>query len=291
MFTQFFENYLVNKGIITNEQLKKALSKKNDIKVKLGTLAIEKGYMTFEEIEKIHELQKTSDEKMGVLAIKNGYLTNEQVDELLSKQGSDYMLLMQALLDTNTINKEQFQNIVNQYKEKFESIEKIEDKIERLAKLLELFSDLYDFSDLTEELISQYFILLINDVIRFIGDDFVFEGITREKVSKLDVTFSQSTESKFEINTMFNMSQGVAIEFASRFAKEHFEVLNQEVEEILCNFLNTHNKIFINKLLNQYGIEINLNKAFKLDNIEEKEGTIIKLGYTFGRVEFIVFKL
>lgn len=290
MFTQFFGNYLINEEIITTQQLIEALSKKNETKVKLGTLAINKGYMTVDQVEKIHQLQKIKDKKIGDLAIEEGYLTSEQVIELLSSQSPDYLSLAQALLDINAITKEQFKNIINEYKEKFEILEKEEANIEKLAKLLELFYEIYDFSGLTDEIISQYFILLINNFIRFIGDDFVFVSMTREKVSSLNTIFTQDIREKIKIGSILQLDKDSLIGFASRFAEEEFNEVNEYVEASVCDFLNVHNGMFIVNLSNQYGIELTLTQPDKKEKVEAEEAIIIKLEYPFGKVDFIISK-
>lgn len=291
MFTQFFGNYLINAGIITTEQLIQALVQINSTKLKLGDLAINKGYMSIEEVEKIHELQKVNDKKMGDLAIGEGYLTAEQVLELLSSQNPQYLALCQALLNNGAIDQNQFKNITKLYKEKFQILEKEEEcQIEKLAKLLELFYNLYDFSGLTDEIISKYFILLINNFIRFIGDDFVFISMTREKISLSDITFSQGIKNKLNINSILTLDEKAAIGFASRFSKQSFSKVDEYVESAISDFLNLHNGMFIVNLSNQYGIELDLTNSTKNYNFEEKEVIVIKLEYTFGKVNFIICK-
>lgn len=49
MYTQFFGNFLLSKGYITNEQLFDALKEKAQKHAKLGTLAIHSGLMTAAE--------------------------------------------------------------------------------------------------------------------------------------------------------------------------------------------------------------------------------------------------
>ena len=51
MYTQFFGNFLLSKGYITNEQLFDALKEKAQKHAKLGTLAIHSGVMTAAEVD------------------------------------------------------------------------------------------------------------------------------------------------------------------------------------------------------------------------------------------------
>ncbi len=78
----FFGNYLLEKDIITTEQLLDALQEQSKVHLKLGTLAIHEGYMTAGEVDNIIIMQTHQDKKFGELAIEEGYLTEEQVNAL-----------------------------------------------------------------------------------------------------------------------------------------------------------------------------------------------------------------
>ena len=82
MYTQFFGNFLLSKGYITNEQLFDALKEKAQKHAKLGTLAILSGLMTAAEVDSVIVEQTHQDKKFGELTIEMGYLPAEQVKEL-----------------------------------------------------------------------------------------------------------------------------------------------------------------------------------------------------------------
>ena len=104
MYTQFFGNYLLEKGILTTSQLTDALTEQSKVHIKLGTLAIHAGYMTAGEVDSVVVLQTHQDKKFGELAIEEGYLTEEQVQSLLDAQTPDYLLLGQVLKKTTAIS-------------------------------------------------------------------------------------------------------------------------------------------------------------------------------------------
>lgn len=115
MYTQFFGNYLLEKDIITTEQLLDALQEQSKVHLKLGTLAIHEGYMTAGEVDNIIIMQTHQDKKFGELAIEEGYLTEEQVNALLEAQKPDYLLLGQALIEKGILTNTQFENILIEY--------------------------------------------------------------------------------------------------------------------------------------------------------------------------------
>ncbi|HOA79999.1 MAG TPA: chemotaxis protein CheX, partial [Defluviitaleaceae bacterium] len=65
MFTQYFGNYLLNKGYLTAEQLHDALEEIKDARLKLGVLSVNAGYMTAEQTEEVNEAQKKYDKRFG----------------------------------------------------------------------------------------------------------------------------------------------------------------------------------------------------------------------------------
>ena len=79
MFSQYFGNYLLNRGIIKPEQLTDALEYQRSVHLKLGVIAVNAGYMTPAQVEEIHNMQKKVDKRFGELAIEKGYITGQQL--------------------------------------------------------------------------------------------------------------------------------------------------------------------------------------------------------------------
>ena len=91
MLCQLFGRYLVDKGVITNEDYANAVRKQLDVRVKLGIIAVAEGLLTEEQTETINKLQMQFDKRFGDIAVEKGFLTDEQVGALLKKQGNPYM--------------------------------------------------------------------------------------------------------------------------------------------------------------------------------------------------------
>lgn len=56
MFNQYFGNYLLERNIISPEELRQALEEQKSVKVRLGVMAIETGYMNAAQVERVHKL-------------------------------------------------------------------------------------------------------------------------------------------------------------------------------------------------------------------------------------------
>ena len=111
MFTQFFGNFLLKKGVIDAEQLLTILQNQNNVKIKLGTLAMCEGYMTASEVEKIHILQTHVDKKFGELAIEEGYLT-----EFLDQHKQEVTTMLSELFDEQA-QREQYDKAIRKESE------------------------------------------------------------------------------------------------------------------------------------------------------------------------------
>ena len=74
MLTQFFGNYLLEKNIITSDQLLQALDRKHNTSQSLDALALSSGYMSKDEIEDVHNMQCVRDDEFVRLALHMGYL-------------------------------------------------------------------------------------------------------------------------------------------------------------------------------------------------------------------------
>lgn len=86
MFSQLFGKYLVDNKVITKEQLDEVISKMENVRAKLGFIAVSEGILTKEKAEEINILQTQKDAKFGDIAVEEGYITKEQLEDMLNKQ-------------------------------------------------------------------------------------------------------------------------------------------------------------------------------------------------------------
>ena len=97
MVSGIIGNYLIEKGVLTREQLDQAIEEQQKARVKLGLIAVAEGLMTTEEADIVNMLQTAMDKRFGDIAVEKGYLTQGQVEALLKKQGNAYLAFAQAL--------------------------------------------------------------------------------------------------------------------------------------------------------------------------------------------------
>ncbi len=290
MHTQFFGNFLLNKGVISPEQLIDVLKIRSSAHKKLGTLAIHSGYMSANEVEDVFITQTHYDKRFGELAIELGYLTQEQVDELLTIQLPDYMLLGQILVEQNILTHVEFENLITEYKSIYEiyDLELIEEQQHMVDKLL---SNFYLPEDLPHaEYILSYLTLLFNDLVRFIGEDFTTLDIINLPEVPVSFCVSQEIEGTFSFLSALDMEQDAAIAFAGRYVDEEFEEFNEYVNASMEDFLNLHNGLYSVNMSNDYSMELHLQPPQSHENTllaTDHPFYMLPVIFSFGTINFL----
>lgn len=290
MYTQFFGNYLLEKGILTTSQLTDALTEQSKVHIKLGTLAIHAGYMTAGEVDSVVVLQTHQDKKFGELAIEEGYLTEEQVQSLLDAQTPDYLLLGQVLIEQGILTNTQFENLLIEYQSENEICDLDLSNFQK-KKFDEMVSQICEFSDsVQEERLVEYLQLFVNNLIRFIGNDFTLLNPIPCNEYPSVYGVAQTVYGSFELQSLLDTNETTAIEFASRYANESFSDFDEYVKAALEDFLNLHNGLFNVNMSNEYSLELMLTPPEA--HINEVIGYdaphyILPIIYPFGTLNFV----
>ncbi len=287
MFTQFFGNYLLNEKLVTPEQLVDALQDKKNTRMKLGVLAINAGYMTASQVERVHEMQKKMDKRFGDTAVELGYVTDEQVGELLHAQPVGYLLLGQALVDKGYMDNAAFESAINAYKEKY-SLSDEDIASNEQGKTETLVTSLCDFSKTKNpELYEEFVSLLINNLIRFVGDDFTPLNPEYSINSTSFKSTSQEVNGEFSTVTRIFADETTLIEFAERYSGEEINELNEYVEASGQDFINLHNGLFTVNVSNNQQIELTLTPPTPLAGLNPMDVDnclVLPFQYPFGTI-------
>lgn len=289
MYTQFFGHYLLNKKIVTPEQLQEALEVKNDTKVKLGALAINAGYMTAQQVEEVHEEQKRVDKRIGDIAVSLGYLTDDQVTELLKQQKTANLLLGQALIDKGYITNAQFESAINGYKSESDLNEDdVSDE-----QLLLVVKDICRSSNIEDDYFYTYIALIIKNFIRFIGDDFVPMNALEISQYRCDCISSQEVCGSFNAYTALCGDSTTLLQLGSRYAQEQLEAYDEYAEAAVGEFLNLQNGLFSVNMSNTKGVELTITPQQAERNAEltfENSGVIVPFAFSFGTLNVVIYE-
>lgn len=294
MFTQFFGNYLLNEGYLTSEQLTEALRDMKESRPKFGVLAMNEGYLTGEQIEYLHQKQMFENKRIGDLAVSMGYITQQQVEELLAKQPAGYLMLGQTLVDKGYISNIQFSEAINEYKKMYSLSEKDlqENHVEKFEKLM---SELYLNDDIeAKEEYVEYIGLLFNNIIRFIGDDFIPLEVPQMADSSRCNCAYQDIEGEISFRSVIEGEGSTLLQFAARYAGDEFEEADEYVMASAEDFLNLINGLFAVNMSNEKNMELKLAPPQFSTECNSVRGEVIcclPIGFTFGTINFIMTKV
>lgn len=292
MFTQLFASYLLNKKLITPEQLKDALDYQKTVHVKLGVMAVNSSFMTAEDVNKVHKMQCKVDKKFGELAIEMGFLDEKKLEILLATQKSDYLLLGQTLIEKEYMTLEEFDQSLSNYKEDHNLTDEKFNSLQN-ENIDEIISILYNFNgSSSNHTYKNYLSLLLRNIIRFIDSNFRPLDIVPITNYSLQCSVSQRITGDVSFNTYISTDEETFISFAEKFAKESYSINNEYVQAAVGEFLNLVNGIYLVNMSND-DIELELTpQGIVSDSTlsDLSEAFCIPLVFSFGIVDIIVSK-
>lgn len=103
MAVKFFGQFLVEKGIVSREDLLAAIALQEQKNLKFGEMAVAMGYVTAADIERAHNAQFSQDMKLGDILLAIGLLTAEQLQEVVARQKATHLYIGEALVQAGAL--------------------------------------------------------------------------------------------------------------------------------------------------------------------------------------------
>lgn len=287
MFTQYFGQYLLNRGYLTPEQLQECLELQKDTRLKLGVLAVNAGYMTANEADMINEEQKRYDKRFGELAIELGYLKREQVEELLSSQKFGHLLLGQAIVDKEYMTLQEFEKAIKEYKKDYSITDEEFDALQRddVNEIVNTFIKIERSKN--EKVLKGYLALLTRNLIRFIDAEAIISEVIKLEKYEGKFTAKQVIKGKLNLATYIEAEEKSFIKFASKFAEEELNSVDEMAEASVGEFLNLHNGIFLVNMSNT-GVDLEMSPQEVYSNIKVKNIYKVSIDLSFGRINVLI---
>ena len=295
MFVQFFGGFLLNKGVVSTEQLIDAMKKESTTHIQLGTLAMHASLMTADQIEDVRIAQTHTDKRFGEICVDKGYLTEEQVNELLATQYPKYLLLGQILEEEGVFDQATFHALVKEYITE-NSIAEDDLPLEDGETVLSLVKDYCsDLDTSNKEYQLEYLQLLLNNLIRFIGGDFtLLRPVIRSTSYPTQKFAAQKITGSYQVISILDMSEETAIQFANRYVSEEFSGFDEYVQASMEDFLNLHNGLFNVNISNSYSVELGLEPPISGEKHAIAGGShmyIFPALFPFGVVNIVVSEM
>jgi CheY-specific phosphatase CheX len=117
MGIKFFGQFLLERRVISAEELLEAVEYQEAENLKFGDYALSKGYLDAMDVRRLNDEQRRTDMMIGELAVKLRMMSSEQVDELLTRQRNDHMFIGEALVRKGTITPDILEKELERFKE------------------------------------------------------------------------------------------------------------------------------------------------------------------------------
>ncbi len=128
MGVKFFGQYLIERGEVTAEQVRAALTLMDAENRSIGELAVEGRLISKADADKVNAEQRHRDMPFGELAAEMGLLSEEQIDNLVQLQWRTRLRIGQALVRLRHLGKVRLEELLISYEE-----EQAPHRIENLA--------------------------------------------------------------------------------------------------------------------------------------------------------------
>lgn len=285
MVSQFFAQYILNKGLLTPAQVQVALESRRTAQPKLGVTAINMGYLTAEQVEKIHKLQYRIDKRFGEIALIEGYLSHEQLSNVLANQENDNFRFGQALVDKGFLSLEALEDVLAEYKQAAE--------LEQPADLIlikEWISHYLSFprEDDNAVLYCDYMALFLRAIVRFL-DACPLLVASSEAKSEERWAVSQSLTGDIDLHSCLLIDDSVLLEIAKRYSCEQLLEIDELALDSVGEFLNVTNGLFCINLSN-LGLDCELHPQM----IARESATVqspswsVTVDIGFGTIELVL---
>ncbi len=286
MISNIIGNYLLDKGLITQEQLKDLLNEQQKVRVKLGLIAVAEGLMMQEEADKVNKLQAIMDKRFGDIAVEKGYLTEGQVEALLKKQGNPYLSFAQALENQQLMSIEQLEQYVVDFQSEFNlTFADIEDlKSDDVDRILPLYLPSGCDKYLNAAGTALRTIMRCVDIGVYPDKAFVTDYIEVENGAL------QFVEGNRNITCAMAGNGQALLPAATIFGKEEFPEVNEDALDALGELLNCINGLYATAL-SEAGVSMELYPpefSAKISGMASEEMLVIPVYIKGQRLYFII---
>lgn len=248
-------NYLVETGKISKEQLQAILDGAGRVRVKLGLIAVAEGLMSIEQADEVNRLQAVMDKRFGQIAVENGYLTEEQVGLLLDKQGDEYLIFLQTLVDLQVMDMAGAEKIIKDFqRDKNLSDQQCQDmKSGDIDKIISIY--VKDDWKVNKELIG----VAVRTFIRCVDYEIcILSPQLKDSINCKNGSFQTvEGDNKSRVTIGFVEEDGGFLKVASLFADEEMTTINEDALDSCAELLNCINGIYASAKSKE-GVELEL---------------------------------
>jgi CheY-specific phosphatase CheX len=227
---QFFGEFLIERWVITREQLLEAIELQEYRNIKFGDLAVRKGYLTEEEVKVVNEYQRKEDMRFGDIAIMLGLLSPDQAQEIITYQKNNYLYLGEALLELGHVTEDVMDRELSIFREEQGSY-----GLDDLMMSAETLGE--ELVPVCLEFTSKMFLRMVGIGLK-IGEG-IFNIASQQDAGAYRMSVAMPMSGKVPIKFVLSVSNDLATSIASHLLGEDItnepaEVIDDSVKEF-CN--------------------------------------------------------
>ena len=240
MLNRLFGNYLIEKQMMTNEQLNEFLPVAKDLKAEVETIAIITKALTPLAVEELLSKLDKGSERFGETAIEAGYLTDEKLDQLLTYQSNVFMKFIQSLLDKNLIHLGQITTLLDDFQQRgnFDDAQMsslIHDDLEECINI---------FVPLKSMRLKSLTLTLVQSMRRLIDSDMYLEKAYTAYSLQLDSYACQTVFGDMHVKLYISAPEDGLLAIANHFTGAVYESVNEDALDNIGEFINCVNGLF-----------------------------------------------
>lgn len=269
MVTQIIGNYLIDKNLLTREQLHDLVAEQQIVRVRLGLIAVLEGLMTQEEADKVNKLQAIKDMRFGDIAVEKGYLTARQVEDLLKIQANGYLSFAQVLENNQLMTIEQLEHYMNDYATENDlTVYDLEDfKSDDVERILPHF-----LSNVKDNRYLDLAGVAVRMIIRCVNQNVYPKKAYFVSELKADNGAVQHVTGDKVFSTGFAGRGDELLAMAGLFGEEDFEVIDEDTLDAVGELINCINGVYATAL-SQDGVILELMPPEYFVQIHGMKGT------------------
>jgi len=222
---KFFGHYLLDEGLLSDEQLIEAIDYQAKCNLSLGELAVRENYITSAQADKINDRQRSLDKRFGEVAIELGLLSDEQIENLLAIQKKEKIFFGEILLKKDFITQE----VLDSALEKFENIQKLE-VVQLDKKVDEIDKD--GVIKTAIAILQKLYPRIVHDYIKLADVDNLHTFTTKGIIA------SQKMRGDLHLDFIIHVEDETAMEISSKFLKMEVNEVDDMVEDVVSEFVN-----------------------------------------------------
>lgn len=244
MINRLFGNYLVEKQILTQNQLDDLLPVQKDFKAEVATIAvINKILSSAAALDLLRQLDQ-GNERFGDAAIEAGYLSDEKLDEILTYQMNTFMKFVQSLLDRGVFSLEQ----VNPFLDEFQRLGGYTDA--QISSLIhdDLEECIYIFVPLKSERLKEFALTLVRTIRRLLDSDAYLDKAYTARSLQLDKYAFQVIVGDMHMKVYISAPGDGLLAIANHFAEDTYDAVDEDALDNVGEFINCVNGLFATNL-------------------------------------------